>query len=119
MARFDREQALRQELAQARSELQAQAQELPATLAELNDRRTIECAKVLLMQRQKLSQQDEYARRRKAAMDRGIKLADIAHRTLDADRLPGSNYASHNCSARLQLRVDCAAGSANIRDSAI
>jgi len=52
MARFDREQALRQELAQARSELQAKAQELQATLAELNDRRTIECAKVLLMQRQ-------------------------------------------------------------------
>ncbi|MCY7305403.1 MAG: ANTAR domain-containing protein [Rhodoferax sp.] len=89
MARFVREQALRQELAQTRSELQAQAQELQATLAELNDRRTIERAKALLMQRQKPSEQDAYARLRKAAMDRGIKLVDIAQRTLDAAELLG------------------------------
>jgi two-component system, response regulator / RNA-binding antiterminator len=69
MARFQHEQALRQELAEARSELQ--------------ERKVIERAKGLLMQRQSLSEAQAYDKLRKAAMDKGLRLADVAQRTLD------------------------------------
>ncbi len=69
MARFEHEQSLRQELQSARSELQ--------------DRKTIDRAKGLLMQRQNLSEQDAYEKLRKTAMDKGLKLADVAQRMLD------------------------------------
>lgn len=75
MARFRHEQGLRRELAHARSELQ--------------DRKLVDKAKGLLMQRQGLSEQDAYDKLRKAAMDRGIKLADVAQRILDAADLLG------------------------------
>lgn len=75
MARFRHEQGLRRELAHARSELQ--------------DRKLVDKAKGLLMQRQGLSEQDAYDKLRKAAMDRGIKLADVAQRMLDAADLLG------------------------------
>src|SRR4051812_26222153 len=58
MARFQHEQALRRELAEARSELQ--------------DRKVIERAKGILMQRQGLTEPEAYARLRKAAMDKGL-----------------------------------------------
>ncbi len=70
MARFEHEQGLRQELALARGELQ--------------DRKVIDRAKGLLMQRQNLSEQAAYDKLRKAAMDRGLKLSDVAQRILDA-----------------------------------
>jgi two-component system, response regulator / RNA-binding antiterminator len=69
MARFEHEQSLRQELQSARSELQ--------------DRKTIDRAKGLLMQRQGLSEQEAYEKLRKTAMDKGLKLADVAQRMLD------------------------------------
>jgi response regulator NasT len=75
MARFQHEQALRRELADARS--------------ELNERKVIDRAKGLLMQRQGLSEGDAYARMRKAAMDRGIKLGEVAQRILDVADLLG------------------------------
>ena len=69
MARFQHEQALRQQLADAQSELQ--------------NRKVIDRAKGLLMQRQGLSEQAAYDKLRKAAMDKGLKLADVAQRMLD------------------------------------
>lgn len=74
MARFRHEQALRRELDDARS--------------RLGERKLIERAKGLLMQRQGLSEEEAYARLRKTAMDRGLKLAEVAQRLIDlADML--------------------------------
>jgi len=75
LARFEHEQALRTELDQART--------------ELKDRKTVERAKGLLMQRQGLSEPQAYARLRKAAMDKGLKLAEVAQRMLDVADLLG------------------------------
>jgi response regulator NasT len=74
MARFQHEEGLRRELADARSQLE--------------DRKVIERAKGLLMTKHGLSEQEAYAKLRKAAMDKGLKLADVAQRLLDvADML--------------------------------
>ncbi|GAA4428646.1 ANTAR domain-containing response regulator [Acidovorax lacteus] len=75
MARFQHEQALRAELADARSELQG--------------RKTIDRAKGLLMQRQGLTEQQAYDKLRKTAMDKGLKLVDVAQRILDVADLLG------------------------------
>jgi two-component system, response regulator / RNA-binding antiterminator len=69
MARFQHEQQLRRELADARSELQ--------------ERKVIDRAKGLLMQRQGLTEHAAYEKLRKTAMDRGLKLGDVAQRILD------------------------------------
>jgi response regulator NasT len=69
MARFQHEQQLRRELADARS--------------ELRERKTIDRAKGLLMQRQGLSEQQAYDKLRKTAMDRGLKVGEVAQRMLD------------------------------------
>ena len=69
MARFEHEQALRAELNTART--------------ELKDRKTIDRAKALLMQRQGLSEEQAYNKLRKTAMDKGLKLAEVAQRMLD------------------------------------
>lgn len=75
LARFQHEQALRQELASARSELQ--------------ERKVIDRAKGMLMQRQGLNEQAAYEKLRKAAMDKGLRLADVAQRMLDVADLMG------------------------------
>ncbi len=75
MARFQHEQELRRELADARS--------------ELNERKVIDRAKGLLMQRQGLSEADAYGKMRKTAMDRGLKLGEVAQRILDVADLLG------------------------------
>ncbi len=75
MARFAHEQALRAELADARTELQ--------------DRKTIDRAKGLLMQRQGLSELAAYEKLRKTAMDKGLKLGEVARRMLDMVDLLG------------------------------
>lgn len=75
MARFEHEQDLRRELADAKT--------------ELSDRKTIDRAKGLLMQRQNLSEKDAYDKLRKAAMDKGLRLADVAQRMLDVADLLG------------------------------
>ena len=76
MARFQHEQALRQELANTRSELH----ELSAAL---QDRKVIDRAKALLMQRQQLSEEAAYAKLRKTAMDKNLKIVEVAQRMLD------------------------------------
>lgn len=69
MARFEHEQALRQELAE--------------TKTELKDRKVIDRAKGLLMARQGLSEQAAFEKMRKTAMDKGLKLAEVAQRMID------------------------------------
>lgn len=75
LARFQHEQQLRRELAEARSELQ--------------ERKVIDRAKGLLMQRQGLTEPQAYEKLRKSAMDRGLKLGEVAQRLLDAADLLG------------------------------
>jgi two-component system, response regulator / RNA-binding antiterminator len=75
MARFEHEQGLRQALQSAKTELQ--------------DRKSVDRAKGLLMQRQGLSEQQAYDKLRKTAMDKGLKLADVAQRMLDVADLLG------------------------------
>jgi response regulator NasT len=75
MARFKHEQTLRAELKDARD--------------ELKDRKTIDRAKGILMQRQALSEKEAYDRLRKLAMDKGVKMVQIAQRMIDAAELLG------------------------------
>jgi response regulator NasT len=75
MARFQVEQGLRRELADARSQLQ--------------ERKVIERAKGLLMKRQGIGEEEAYARLRRAAMDKKLRMAEIAQRMLDAADLLG------------------------------
>jgi len=75
MARFQHEQALRAELADARTELQ--------------DRKTIDRAKGLLMERQGLTEQAAYEKLRKTAMDKGLRLGEVARRMLEMVDLLG------------------------------
>ena len=75
MARFEMEEALRRELAEARS--------------ELADRKVLDRAKGLLMSRQGLTEPQAHARLRKAAMDKGLKLVEVAQRLIDAADLLG------------------------------
>ena len=75
MARFEHEQGLRKELADVKT--------------ELVDRKVIDKAKGLLMQRQGLSEKVAYEKLRKAAMDKGLRLAEVAQRMLDAADLLG------------------------------
>lgn len=75
LARFKHEQALLAELDNAR--------------LELSDRKLIDRAKGLLIQRQGLNEQAAYARMRKAAMNKGVKLAEIAKQMLEMAELLG------------------------------
>ena len=82
MARFQHEQALRQEL-------NATKTELGELSAELKDRKVIDRAKGLLMQRQGLSEQAAFEKMRKSAMNNNLKLAEVAQRMLDMMDLLG------------------------------
>ncbi len=82
LARFQHEQALRQELADTRSELHERT-------AELKDRKVIDRAKALLMTRQNLSEEAAYAKLRKTAMDKNLRMAEVAQRLLDVTDLLG------------------------------
>ena len=62
---------------------QAERAELDSARTELRERKTIERAKGLLMQRQGLSEPEAYARLRKTAMDKGLRLHEVAQRMLD------------------------------------
>lgn len=75
LARFEREQGLRDELQQARD--------------ELRERKVIDRAKGLLMQRQQLGEAEAYTRLRRMAMDKGLRVAEVAQRLLDMAELLG------------------------------
>jgi response regulator NasT len=69
MARFEYEERLRDERDNARNALQ--------------ERTVVDRAKSLLMERQGLSEKEAFTKLRKIAMDKGLKIAEIAQRTLD------------------------------------
>ena len=69
LARFRREVAMRLELAAARN--------------ELSGRKAIARATGILMRNQGITEDEAYGRLRKTAMDKGIKLADVAQRVID------------------------------------
>ena len=73
LARFQHEEGLRRELADART--------------ELSDRKLIDRAKAILIKRHGLQEEDAYARLRKTAMDKGLKLAEVAQRLIDVSDL--------------------------------
>ncbi|MES2106007.1 MAG: ANTAR domain-containing protein [Pseudomonadota bacterium] len=75
LARFKADQRLRAELSD--------------TKAKLAERKTIERAKGLLMERHHLSENDAYQKLRKLAMEKNLKLVDIAQRILDVADLLG------------------------------
>ncbi len=73
LARFEADAVLRAELEAARGELQS--------------RKRIEKAKGILMDARGLSEDAAYKEMRKMAMDRGVKLAEIAQKIIDAKQL--------------------------------
>jgi two-component system, response regulator / RNA-binding antiterminator len=75
-ARFQHDQALRQELADTRNKLNKLS-------AAVQDRKVIDRAKKLLMERQNLPEEVAYAKLRKTAMDKNLKLVEVAQRMLD------------------------------------
>jgi response regulator NasT len=75
LARFRQEQKLLDELCDAKQ--------------QLADRKVVERAKGLLMKRQKLSEEQAYEKLRSMAMNKNLKLAEIAQRILDVEDLLG------------------------------
>jgi len=75
VARFRVEQDLRAQLADARTRLE--------------DRKLLDRAKSLLMSRQGLNEDEAHRRMRRIAMDRNMKLVDVARRLIDAAELLG------------------------------
>ena len=69
LARFEREQGLRAELSEAR--------------LQLSERKLVERAKGIVMQRQGCSEEEAFSRMRKLAMEKGLKLSEVAQRILD------------------------------------
>lgn len=75
LARFEQESQLRQQLEGVQQQLQ--------------DRKTIEQAKGLLMEKRGMSERDAYAALRQQAMRQNLKLADVARRILSMAELLG------------------------------
>jgi len=75
LARFARDEQLRKRLADAEN--------------ELADRKLIDRAKRLLMDRRKMSEPEAYAMLRKRAMDEGLKLAEVARQLVSMVDLLG------------------------------
>ncbi|HEX9301478.1 MAG TPA: ANTAR domain-containing protein [Casimicrobiaceae bacterium] len=75
VARFEREQALREELRDAQT--------------KLAERKVIERAKGFLMQQKGVSEDEAYRLLRKLAMDRNAKLLDVAQQVVDVAKLLG------------------------------
>jgi response regulator NasT len=69
MARFEYEEGLRDERDDARYALQ--------------ERTLVDRAKALLMERQGLSEKDAFTKLRQVSMNKGLKMAEVAQRTLD------------------------------------
>jgi response regulator NasT len=73
IARFEQEHELRAQLAQAQS--------------QVSDRKLIERAKSLLMRDSSMSEDQAHKHLRRLAMDRGLRLAEVAQRVIDAHSL--------------------------------
>jgi response regulator NasT len=75
LARFKREQKLLEELSDTKS--------------KLAERKVIERAKGLLMQRQNYTEEQAYQKLRSMAMSKNLKLSEVAQRILDVEDLLG------------------------------
>lgn len=75
LARFNADQKLRNELSD--------------TKLKLAERKTVERAKGLLMERHRISEDEAYGRLRRMAMDRNLKLSELAQRMIDIADLLG------------------------------
>ena len=76
------------EVAMARfREFEALRHELHETKSQLADRKVIDKAKGVLMQRKGLNEEDAYKLLRKAAMDRNLKVAEVARTLLALEGL--------------------------------
>ena len=75
LARFRREQKLLDELSDTRQ--------------KLLDRKTVDRAKGLLMTRYSLTEEQAYQRLRTLAMNKNLKLAEVAQRLIDVEDLLG------------------------------
>jgi response regulator NasT len=75
LARFRREQKLLDELSDTKS--------------KLAERKVIERAKGLLMERQRFSEEQAYQKLRSMAMSKNLKLSEVAQRILDVEDLLG------------------------------
>jgi response regulator NasT len=75
IARFKQEEKLRAELADTRT--------------KLADRKVMERAKGLLMKRHHLSEDEAYQKLRHLAMNKNLKLSEVAQRILDVEDLLG------------------------------
>ncbi|KQQ47498.1 response regulator [Duganella sp. Leaf126] len=75
LARFRREQKLLDELSDTRS--------------KLAERKVIERAKGLLMERQRFTEEQAYQKLRSMAMSKNLKLSEVAQRILDVEDLLG------------------------------
>jgi response regulator NasT len=71
-------------------ELQHLRTQLAAANQKLTERKLVERAKGLLMKSRNLDEEGAYAALRKAAMDRNLKLAEVAQRVVDAADLLGT-----------------------------
>jgi AmiR/NasT family two-component response regulator len=80
---------LQERLGQLQADLAEARTELMDLSAELKNRRIIERAKGLLMQRPGLSEQVAYEKLRKTAMYKNLKVVDVAQRMLDVAELLG------------------------------
>ena len=72
-ARFEQDQALMSQIRQAES--------------KLNERKIVERAKGLLMQLRSMTESEAYHAMRKMAMDRNIRIIDVAHKLLAMNEL--------------------------------
>lgn len=63
--------------------------ELEATRNKLAERKVIERAKGLLMERSQCTEDEAYSKLRRLAMDKNLKLVEVAQRTLDVADLLG------------------------------
>lgn len=75
IARFEQDRELREQLAQAQK--------------ALSQRKVIDRAKGLLMKRHAIGEEEAYALLRKAAMDKGLKIVEVAQRLVDVADLLG------------------------------
>ncbi len=73
LARFKHEESLRQELSAAKQALESKS--------------VLERAKQLIMQKHQLSEPEAYAKMRKIAMNRGLKITQLAQNIVDIEEL--------------------------------
>jgi len=69
------------------NEFQAMRGELEQTKTRLSERKVIEQAKGLVMERRGFTEDEAYRALRKMSMDRGLPLAEVARRLIDAGEL--------------------------------